>query len=875
MFKKTVMLIKSKLVREPRRDYSSARLKMKAIVYKKNYPGLIKFVLKLTDQGYSDASLCKYAFGLTKDINFDTSVYFAERVLNREIDPNFATVYITRLKRNNDLIRAKEVITLVKQYETLENGYVSQKKKLIDTYEKSGAETLISSFNNKVIKKEQVRIGLAKIVFSLLKDEETELALEFIEPFINITNDPSFLNVVQNRYIKIGQTKKAKIIAGIANRSQTVSTFRTGLKNLIDLNDDTITNIKSYVVLSENNVDGLLLFNKTVFSLLKDLMPSFAIEYGIKYAQHNNNIDESFNLILALRLSRLKMNYEAYNIYSELYAINKSAEVKSKLINEFVKIHEVKIKNIFLTSVDVTVEINNLLPKELQGDSLVVSQIIFESCKNNDELIELAILHANAVLALGEDAYISLALSNLYFKLGDISSAINVKGFNENNTKHSLKLSHYQAYKNLLENGLPLPIKMPLANKNTNVLYCLHNTLPYHSGGYATRSHGLAKGISNNDWNIQIASRLGYPHDLSSHKKVGMDIPKMDMVDGLNYHRLFTDINHYGVANLQDYIENYAKELTELACELNVSIIHGASNFMNGIAANYAARNLGIKSVYEVRGLWEITRMSRQPDWEGSEHFNMIRRLETEAAMNADAVLTITHALKDEMVARGVNENKITVVSNGVHVDRFVPKARVAELEQELGYQDKIVIGFIGSVVSYEGLEHLVQATSLLKERGLDNFVVMIVGDGAVLDNIKALVNDLNVADYFTFTGRVPHEVVEDYYSLVDIAPFPRIGVPVCEMVSPLKPFEAMSMGKAVISSNVAALTEIVNDGVTGLTFEKDNAISFANTLQKLIDDPALRKELGDNARNWVVAEKDWSMLANKISRVYERLINE
>jgi glycosyltransferase involved in cell wall biosynthesis len=294
---------------------------------------------------------------------------------------------------------------------------------------------------------------------------------------------------------------------------------------------------------------------------------------------------------------------------------------------------------------------------------------------------------------------------------------------------------------------------------------------------------------------------------------------------------------------------------------------------MNGLAVVYAARKLGIKSVYEVRGLWEVTRMSRQPEWEGSEHYNMIRNLEAQAAKGADAVLSITNALKEEMISRGVPAEKITVVSNGVHVDRFQPLQKDTNLANELGIANKTVIGFIGSFVQYEGLEYIVDAVEILVNQGYKDIVALMVGDGAVADEVRQRVTDKNLDDYFIFTGRIPHEEVEGYYSLVDIAPLPRKGLPVCEMVSPLKPFEAMAMGKVVLASNVAALSEIVQDGYNGVLFEKDNIKDLASKLEMLINDSTLRKRIGKQAREWVERERDWKHLSKKVIEVYKGLL--
>ncbi|MDO5663317.1 MAG: glycosyltransferase, partial [Brachybacterium sp.] len=211
-------------------------------------------------------------------------------------------------------------------------------------------------------------------------------------------------------------------------------------------------------------------------------------------------------------------------------------------------------------------------------------------------------------------------------------------------------------------------------------------------------------------------------------------------------------------------------------------------------------------------GLWEVTRGSRDPEWGRSDQYRYIARMEADAARGADRVLAITEALKGELVERGVAEDTITLVPNGVDTERFTPLPRDEDLAASLGVTDTRVIGYVGTIADYEGLGLLLAAARELR-RTREDFHVLIVGDGAVLEDLREQVRADGLTDVVTFTGRVPHEDVERYYSIIDITPFPRLPLPVCEMVSPLKPFEAMAMGKAVIASDVAALAEIVTPG--------------------------------------------------------------
>jgi glycosyltransferase involved in cell wall biosynthesis len=276
--------------------------------------------------------------------------------------------------------------------------------------------------------------------------------------------------------------------------------------------------------------------------------------------------------------------------------------------------------------------------------------------------------------------------------------------------------------------------------------------------------------------------------------------------------------------------------------------------------------------VYEVRGLWEVTRGSRDPEWGRSDQYRYIARMEADAARGATKVLAITQALKDELVERGVDEDKIVLVPNGVDTERFTPLPRDEELAAQLGVAGKTVIGYVGTIVDYEGLDLLLETAARLK-RSREDFHMLIIGDGAKLEELQATAAAQGLDDVVTFTGRIPHEEVERYYSIIDVTPFPRLPLPVCEMVSPLKPFEAMAMGKAVIASDVAALAEIVTPGRNGLLHVKGSAESLTEQVEHLLDDPELRARLGVQARDWVVAERDWKQLASTVARTYEDVV--
>lgn len=448
---------------------------------------------------------------------------------------------------------------------------------------------------------------------------------------------------------------------------------------------------------------------------------------------------------------------------------------------------------------------------------------------------------------------------------GNLSLALDVctaTGFVHN------KLEHWKDLLLIEKQGLTIPNKSSTQKPyNNKVAYLLYNSLPVHSGGYATRSHGIISNLMSKGVLPHVMTRLGYPYDLNKFKS--RDVVDKEEYDGITYHRL---LNGPGLnfVPVSEYLSAYVLNVKEQLLESDASIVHAASNHINGIASVIAGRELGLKTIFEVRGMWEVTRLSRQPEWEGSDEFKAYRYLETLAALKADVVITITEALKNELIGRGVGKDKIHVVSNGVDTNIFTPMKPNLELKTSLGInKTSSVIGYVGSIVDYEGLDILVDAVGELVNSGKTNITALIVGDGVVLNALKEQVSKMNLNDYFVFTGRIPHDEVPNYYSIIDVCPFPRRGLPVCELVSPLKPFEAMAMGKVVIGSNVQAIAEFIEEGINGFVHEKDNARDLAKQISRSIENDGVRESLKLTTREWVVNNRDWKVLADKVFDIY------
>lgn len=426
----------------------------------------------------------------------------------------------------------------------------------------------------------------------------------------------------------------------------------------------------------------------------------------------------------------------------------------------------------------------------------------------------------------------------------------------------------------LLDEGFPFPeapvspvIRRPRLN---SVVFLLYNSLPYASAGYATRSQSMAKSLLAKQWRVSCATRYGFPIDVNLHD--GGDVRKAERVDGVEYLRALPEKGSFTRIGSEEYFRRNIQAVTQVLEQKNPAIVHASSNHINGIAACIAGEKLGLPVIYEVRGLWDITRGSAIPNYMNSDKYQQSMRMELDVCHRANHVCTITVALKDFLIDQGINEQKITVLPNGVDLEKFKVREPDPELMMSLGLTGKVVIGYVGSMQQYEGLDLLLQAISLVREKTRVDFHFLAVGDGSEIDTLKKMAIDLNINDIVTFAGRVPHNDVADYYSLIHVCPFPRKDQLVCQLVSPLKPFEAMAMGKAVVSSDVAALRESIEPGVNGLLHKADDVDSLCFELLRLIDNPELAKTLGDGGRAWVKQHRSWETLTEKLIAVYDHV---
>jgi glycosyltransferase involved in cell wall biosynthesis len=345
---------------------------------------------------------------------------------------------------------------------------------------------------------------------------------------------------------------------------------------------------------------------------------------------------------------------------------------------------------------------------------------------------------------------------------------------------------------------------------NGRVLFALHSCATFEPSGYAYRSIALIKGLEAAGVQVFPCTRPGYPWDLPKYRNV----PPTAYVDhaGLRF-RLASAGDPSITGPESAYIDAYANYLVDLARENGVSVIHAASNYLNGWAAAQAGQVLGLTSVYEVRGLWHLTRAVSEPSYATTEHYRYCERREMMACQQVDRVITLSDGLRRWLVERGVDERKISIVGNAAHpVEGGFERDRIA-IRGRLGIADTAtVIGYLGAFVEYEGLEDLLiaQANTPAALRP----ILLLVGGGQQEDSLRQLASSLGLGEAVVFAGRVPPSKVSAYYAAMDAVILPRRVHPLTRLVPAIKPFEALVHHRPLFVS--PPLAEALNDTLPG-----------------------------------------------------------
>lgn len=407
---------------------------------------------------------------------------------------------------------------------------------------------------------------------------------------------------------------------------------------------------------------------------------------------------------------------------------------------------------------------------------------------------------------------------------------------------------------------LPKTSMVPVKGR---VLHLLTNSLPHTGSGYAQRSHSILLAQQEAGREVLAVTRLGYPVQVGKVLAAGEDL-----VDGVRYRRMIPS----SLAPTPDArLQQEAVELLKVALEFRPDVMHTTTHFANGLVVGAVAKALNIPWVYEVRGqLADTWAATRGQEAKTSERYVSFRESETRVMHSADALVTLGPAMLAGIVAQGISPEKVLIASNAVGEDFLsepgAPEAAraVLGLDSSLNY-----IGTVSSLVSYEGLDDLIEAFAIL-EPAFPSLRLLFVGEGTASPALQRQAARLRVADKVIFTGRVPREKTSIYHQAMDIFVVPRKNLAVTRTVTPLKPVEALASARPVVASDLPALREIVQHGVNGLLAPAEDPQELAKALAILLHDPAMRRLLGRQGRQEVLKKRTWAANAQLIAGQYK-----
>lgn len=396
------------------------------------------------------------------------------------------------------------------------------------------------------------------------------------------------------------------------------------------------------------------------------------------------------------------------------------------------------------------------------------------------------------------------------------------------------------------------------------ILHILDHSIPLQSG-YTFRTRNILRHQREIGWETC---------HVTSSKHIG-DASEED-VDGLHFYRtpaVPSWKNRVPGLGQLNVVDSLAARLEDVIEREKPDVLHAHSPALNGLAMLKANRRFKLPTVYECRAFWEDAAVDHGTSREWGPRYRLTRALESRVFRQVDAVTTICDGLRQDIVARGIAEEKIGVIPNAVDVAHFDFKRPADEaLRERLGLKGKHVIGFIGSFYAYEGLTDLVQALSELVLFDV-NVRLLLVGGGPEESKVADLVSDLNLGKYVVMTGRVPHNTVQDYYGLVDVLVYPRQKMRLTELVTPLKPLEAMAQGKLVMASDVGGHRELIEQGKNGFLFRADDVDNLVVELGMLFRQRESWPRIQQNGRQFVESVRNWKNSVAMYRETYERLL--
>ena len=395
------------------------------------------------------------------------------------------------------------------------------------------------------------------------------------------------------------------------------------------------------------------------------------------------------------------------------------------------------------------------------------------------------------------------------------------------------------------------------------ILHVLDHSIPLHSG-YTFRTCSILNEQAKLGWETAHVTSIKHINP-EAEEEVHENL-KFYRTDGSN-----SWLAKLPIVNQLYVIKSLQKRLAEVVEREKPDIIHAHSPCLNGIAAVKVAKKFSIPVVYEMRASWEDAAVEHGTTKEGSLRYKLTRALETFVFKRADGITTICNGLKKDITSRSIGDKPIQVIPNAVNADELGQSSLIEEdLRAKYNLGNSYIAGFIGSFYAYEGLDYFVRALHAMKDSDL-NVKGLLVGGGPEDERLRALVDELGMQDRIIFTGRVPHAHVNAYYDLIDVLVYPRVSARLTDIVTPLKPLEAMAMGKVFIASDVGGHVELVPERLHSVLFKASSVEALVDALELNIANKPLKALFSGWARNYVKSERNWAKSVSGYVDLYDK----
>jgi PEP-CTERM/exosortase A-associated glycosyltransferase len=400
------------------------------------------------------------------------------------------------------------------------------------------------------------------------------------------------------------------------------------------------------------------------------------------------------------------------------------------------------------------------------------------------------------------------------------------------------------------------------------ILHILDHSLPLQSG-YSFRSQYILQAQRKRGWQ---------PVALTSPKHEESWKLPCDREEDIN------EVRYYRTGAISNSTLPFKKEIRlmmtlsrriEEIIEIEKpDILHAHSPVLNAIPAVRLGRKLRIPVVYEIRAFWEDAALSHGTYRQNSLKYKLVKGSETWVCRNADLIGVLCQGLKDDLITRGIPSKKLTIIYNGINADDFKPCEPDQEFIANYSLKGKKVIGFIGSFYRYEGLDLLIDAFAYISAT-MPESVLLLVGGGEMEKELREKIQRLNLSEKVIMTGRISHNRIPSIYALIDILVYPRYSMRLTELVTPLKPLEAMAMGKVLVASDVGGHRELIRNNETGILFPAGDMNALAQSIERLLQGNELRKKMENESYRWVLESHTWNKTTSIYAEVYAKALEK